>query len=232
MEGWIMLHRKIRGHWIWDDPVKLRWWMDMLLEANHADGVVNIGMQLIDCRRGQSVRSLQGWAKRWMVSKSTVRNFFDLLKKDKMIDTENITVTTRVTILNYEDYQKVEHAKKPQRKRKANATKTQGDPNNNDNNDNNDNNEKKGEDTCVREGVNSKKKNEFTRFNDWIDKNIPYLRKIRDQITLEEYCRITERYNGDQIRKVLTDLANYKDAPKKYVSVNLTFYNWAKKEYG
>lgn len=76
------------------------------------------------------------------------------------------------------------------------------------------------------------KEKEFDRFNDWIDRTIPYLRKIRDQITFEEYCRITEMYNGKQIRKVLTDLSNYKDAPKKYVSVNLTFQNWAKKEYG
>lgn len=109
----------------------------MILEANHADGTVNIGMQLIECKRGQSVRSLQGWSKRWGVSKSTVRSFFDLLKNDSMLRTENITVTTRITILNYDDYQTLPHAKQTQRKRKPNATQTQSDPNNNDNNDNN-----------------------------------------------------------------------------------------------
>jgi len=230
MEGWIMLHRKLQDHWIWDDPVKLKWWIDMLLEVNHADGAVNIGMQLIECKRGQSVRSLQNWAKRWMVSKSTVRSFFDLLKKDGMIATESVTVTTRVTILNYDDYQTVAHAKKPQRKRKPNATQTQADPNNNDKNDNNVKNEKNN--TYASEEKKTDKEKEFDRFNEWIDKTIPYLRKIRDQITFEEYCRLTEKYNGIQMRKVLTDLANYKDAPKKYVSVNLTFQNWAKKEYG
>ena len=109
----------------------------MILEANHADGTVNIGMQLIECKRGQSIRSLQGWSKRWGVSKSTVRSFFDLLKNDSMLRTENITVTTRITILNYDDYQTLPHAKQTQRKRKPNATQTQADPNNNDNNDNN-----------------------------------------------------------------------------------------------
>jgi DNA replication protein DnaD len=109
----------------------------MILEANHADGTVNIGMQLIECKRGQSIRSLQGWSKRWGVSKSTVRSFFDLLKNDSMLRTENITVTTRITILNYDDYQTLPHAKQTQRKRKPNATQTQADPNNNDNNENN-----------------------------------------------------------------------------------------------
>lgn len=78
----------------------------------------------------------------------------------------------------------------------------------------------------------SEKEKEFDRFNEWIDKNIPYLRKIRDQITFDEYKRLTEKYNGEQIRKILTDVSNYKDSPKKYVSVNLTFQNWAKKEFG
>jgi hypothetical protein len=224
MEGWIMLHRKIRSHWIWEDPVKLRWWIDMILEANHTDGTVNIGMQLIECKRGQSVRSLQGWSKRWGVSKSTVRSFFDLLKNDSMLCTENLAVTTRITILNYDDYQTLPHAKQTQRKRKPNATQTQADPNNNDNNDNNDNN--------IGTSEKSEKEKEFDRFNEWIDKNIPYLRKIRDQVTFDEYKRLTEKYNGEQIRKILTDIANYKKAPTQYTSVNLTFQKWAKKEYG
>ena len=196
----------------------------MILEANHTDGTVNIGMQLIECKRGQSVRSLQGWSKRWGVSKSTVRSFFDLLKNDSMLCTENLTVTTRITILNYDDYQTLPHASRTQRKRKPNATQTQADPNNNDNNDNNDNN--------IGTSEKSEKEKEFDRFNEWIDKNIPYLRKIRHQVTFDEYKRLTEKYNGEQIRKILTDIANYKKAPTQYTSVNLTFQKWAKKEYG
>ena len=37
MDGWIMLHRKITEHWIWGDPVKLKWWIDILITVNHAD---------------------------------------------------------------------------------------------------------------------------------------------------------------------------------------------------
>ncbi len=78
----------------------------------------------------------------------------------------------------------------------------------------------------------SPREEEFERFNKWIDQNTPNIRKIRNQITFEEYIRLTEKYNGEQIRTILTRMGNYKDAPKKYVSVNLTLQNWMKKEYG
>ena len=73
--------------------------------------------------------------------------------------------------------------------------------------------------------------NEFERFNSWIDNTIPDLRKIKKQITIDEYVRIRDKFNGEQIRNMLTTIANYRDADKKYVSVNLTFLKWAKKEY-
>lgn len=75
------------------------------------------------------------------------------------------------------------------------------------------------------------KQEAFERFNKWIDENASHVRKIKNQITFEEYCRLTEKYNGEQIKAILLEMANYKDAPKKYVSVNLTFQNWARRRY-
>jgi len=121
MDGWIKLHRKITEHWIWKDPVKFQWWIDMLLMANHADVKVNIGLELYECKRGQSVLSLKSWGERWRVSKDTVRNFFVLLAKDNMIISENLQKSTRVTICNYDIYQSDLHVKQTQSKRRANA---------------------------------------------------------------------------------------------------------------
>jgi len=94
--GWIKLHRSIQDHWIWQDPLKLKWWLDIIMEVNHADNKVNLGLKIIECKRGQSVISLSGWAKRWGVSKSMVRNFFNLLENDGMITQENVTKSTRI----------------------------------------------------------------------------------------------------------------------------------------
>lgn len=105
MEGWIKLHRSIQEHWIWQDPVKLKWWIDILISVNHKDAKINIGNEIYECKRGQSIKSLNTWAIDWKTSKDTVKNFFNLLEKDKMITRENLLISTRLTVCNYVTYQ-------------------------------------------------------------------------------------------------------------------------------
>lgn len=140
MKGWISLHRSIRDHWIWQDPIKLRWWIDILMSVNHEDAKVNVGYQLFECKRGQSIMSLQSWAKRWGVSKDTVRNFFVLLAKDGMIHTENMLKTTRLTVCNYDTYQDRLHDKQTVVVRSPYDEQTLTHPNNNEEQFNNENN--------------------------------------------------------------------------------------------
>ncbi len=139
--GYICVFRSIKKHWLWDDPIKLKWWLDLLLSVNFSKEIqkINIGYELLECGRGQTIKSLQNWSADWKVSKDTVRNFLELLKKDTMITTENLKKTTRITICNFDTYQTNLHAKQTQSKRKANAKQTQSDPNNKENNGNNEN---------------------------------------------------------------------------------------------
>jgi hypothetical protein len=132
MSGWIKLHRKLNEHWIWQDPIKLKWWITMLFEMNHSKNKVNIGNQLFEVNSGQSIKSLQTWGIIFGTSKDAVRNFFKLLEKDGMIKIENLQKTTRITICNYESYQTSLHDSQTQTKRKPNATPTLSHPNNND----------------------------------------------------------------------------------------------------
>ena len=102
--SWIRLHRQIKSHWIWSDPKRLQWWIDILLCVNHAKNRVLIKGKLIDCARGQSVKSLDTWASEWKTTKKTVANFFKMLEKDRMITIENVTVSTRITVCKYDSY--------------------------------------------------------------------------------------------------------------------------------
>ena len=63
--------------------------------------------------------SIKSWADRWGVSKDTVRNYFVLLRKAKMISTENLNKTTRITICNYDTYQGDLHDSQTLTKRKV-----------------------------------------------------------------------------------------------------------------
>ena len=120
--GWISIHRKLRQHWLWQDPVKLKWWLDILLSVNHTEAKVNLGYELFDCKKGQSLKSLKRWGDEWGVSKDTARNFLKLLEKDKMITLENVGKSTRLTVCKYDSYQQGLHDGQTQSKRKANAS--------------------------------------------------------------------------------------------------------------
>jgi hypothetical protein len=131
MSGWIKLHRGIKTHWIYTDKRKFsrfEAWTDILLTVNYAPAKTMIKGKLIEIKRGQSILSLDSWANNWNWDKSSVRRFLELLKKDGMIQLENETVTTRLTVCNYDSYQLEENAKKTQVKRKRNADETQTTP--------------------------------------------------------------------------------------------------------
>lgn len=145
MSGWIKIHRQLTEHWIWKDPDKLKWWLDILLTVNHTDAKVNIGLQLFDCKRGQSIMSLSNWAARWGVSKDKARNFLVLLEKDGMILHESLGKTTRITICNYDSYQGNLHDNQTITKRKATAKSPQSHTNKNEKKNKNENNINMGE---------------------------------------------------------------------------------------
>ena len=115
--GWIKLHRKMQDHWIMQDAEMFRAWVLVLLTVSYKVDKVLIKGNLIDCGIGQSVKSLDTWSKvfgNW--SKSKTKRFLDLLKKDKMIQLENLKVTTRLTVCNYKDYQDVRNIDETQPK--------------------------------------------------------------------------------------------------------------------
>lgn len=123
-KGWIKIQRSIEDHWIWEDSIKLKWWMDIILNVNHSNKKVLIGSTLIDCNRGQCVRSLKGWADRWKTSKDSTRNFLNLLAKDGMILHESLGKTTRITVCNYDDYQDDLHDSQTISQRQPNDNQT------------------------------------------------------------------------------------------------------------
>lgn len=124
MAGWIKVYRQIKDHWLWRSERRLKWWLDILLTVNHEDSRILIKGQLIDCKRGQSVRSLETWAKDWGVTKKTVKEFFELLQKDSMLVYESIHISTRITVCNYDCYQIKVNAKETESKRRVNAEET------------------------------------------------------------------------------------------------------------
>lgn len=216
MEGWIKLHRGITSHWIWKDPSKLKWWIDILIVVNHAPAKVNIGMQLFDCGRGQSIMSLSSWADRWKISKDKARNFLVLLEKDGMITHESLGKTTRITVCNYDSYQSDLHDSQTISQRSHNDNQTLTHPNKNDKNKKNDNNEKNIE---TEVSIKSEKKQKI-KFSDHVS------------LTQDEYSKLVEDYTESGAKRMIEILNNYKGSSgKKYKSDYLAILNWVVNRY-
>ena len=107
--GWISLHRKLVDNWLWTQAKvksKLEAWIDMLLAVRWKEEPEKVlfGFKLIECRRGQSLKSYATWGKRWGWTVGRVRRFFTLLQNEGMIELENVVKTARITIVNYDKY--------------------------------------------------------------------------------------------------------------------------------
>jgi hypothetical protein len=139
--GWIKLHRQIQKHWLWmsEKPFDKRSaWIDMLLMANHDNNKFVLGNELVEVKRGSFITSELKLMERWGWSKTKVRNFLDLLKRDSMIVKKSDRKKTTITIVNYSDYQDTQTTEKPQEDHEETAKKPQEDINKNDKNDKND----------------------------------------------------------------------------------------------
>lgn len=127
--GYICIFRSIKNHWLWKDPVKFQWWIDILLSVNFKENKVLIRNQLILVRRGESIKSLHTWASEWLTTVKTVKHFFELLQSDGMIEIENLNFSTRITVCNYEDYQTTGNTKETEREQEVNTKGTEGEHN-------------------------------------------------------------------------------------------------------
>ncbi|MBP0726778.1 hypothetical protein J5Y03_16590 [Bacillus sp. RG28] len=108
MQGWIKIHRKIKGHWLYEEKrvySRFEAWFDLLLDVNHKDHKFLLGNELVEVKAGQTITSIRKLSDKWGWSNSKVTNFLKLLQNDGMIVLESDTKKTSITIINYEVYQ-------------------------------------------------------------------------------------------------------------------------------
>jgi DNA replication protein DnaD len=117
-KGWILLFRSIRDSWIWNkkpfDPARA--WIDLILDANHDDGKVFTGANLIKVKRGQDWVSVRSLAERWGWSKDRVRKFLKTLESDSMLRINTTPFGTLLTVVNYDNFQIRQDSKRDTKK--------------------------------------------------------------------------------------------------------------------
>lgn len=103
--GWIKLHRKIRDNWIWEDPEKLRAWLDILMMVNHEDKQIPFNGGVITIEKGQKLTSIEQLADRWGWNRKRVMRFLASLEASEMCLTKRTPNGTTITVVNWAFYQ-------------------------------------------------------------------------------------------------------------------------------
>ena len=71
----------------------------------------------------------------------------------------------------------------------------------------------------------------FEKFKDWISVNTPRVHDFKQPFSISEYLKIKQDFKQETIIKIFTSMQNRVDVLKKNVSANLTFRNWAAREF-
>jgi hypothetical protein len=107
MEGFIALHRKITKNEFYFSErfTKMQAWVDLLILANHQPNTLYIRGIEVHIDRGQLCWAKISLAERWKWNRRTVNSFISTLQNRKMIHSNSTSLTTIITILNYDEYQ-------------------------------------------------------------------------------------------------------------------------------
>lgn len=105
-EGWIILDRGIRDHWVYSEKPYSRFkaWVDLILSANFRDKTIMVNGKPFLVRRGSFLTSVRKLSERWGWSKDKVYRFLSVLRSEGMIETATPSGTL-ITIVNYRVYQ-------------------------------------------------------------------------------------------------------------------------------
>jgi hypothetical protein len=72
---------------------------------------------------------------------------------------------------------------------------------------------------------------DFLKFVFWIKENAPAVGKMKEPFTEAQFFQLKKDFSSDQIKQLLQSMHNYQPLLKKNINANLTFRNWAKKEF-
>lgn len=107
MNGWIFLHRQLLDHELWlKQP--FTWgqaWVDLLLLANHKETTIWIRGNEVPLKRGQVGWSIVSLSQRWRRSDRWVVRLLAALETRGQITVQKSSVTTVITIKNYDPFQ-------------------------------------------------------------------------------------------------------------------------------
>lgn len=120
--NWVLEHRKVMEHKIWQCDALYKLWRYCVMSAKWADDIFSNGEAKICLKRGQFVGSLKHVSQDLNWPKSKTQFKLKTLRRLNAINTEVIRGITVITVLNYNKYQCINNEPKTHLKRILNAS--------------------------------------------------------------------------------------------------------------
>lgn len=130
--GWVTIHRKLveSDLWLAEPFTKGQAWADLIISANHTDGFFWVRGNRVVVKRGQIGWSELTMAARWKWSKNKVRRFLKWLETEQQIVQQKSSITTIISLINYDRYQSKEKTKQQTIQQKDSRRNTNNNVNN------------------------------------------------------------------------------------------------------
>ena len=104
-EGFICISRGIREHWVWNNPVFFKRWVELIMMANYDSREVSFSFHRVMLQRGQLAVNLSYLSKIWHISTQATQKFLVKLEVSGMVTRTVDDKVTVITICNYDRYQ-------------------------------------------------------------------------------------------------------------------------------
>jgi len=137
-DGWITLHRKLKGSSFYKDSQAVHLWVHLLISANHKECEIIRGNKVYKIKRGELLTGRKLLSSETGINESKLQRLLKVFEKCHMIEQQTTNVNRLISVINYDQYQTSEQ----QTNSKRTASEQQVNTNNNVNNDNNVNNNK------------------------------------------------------------------------------------------
>ena len=107
MSGYVKISRKVFKHNMFkkESYSEVQAWIWLICGASYKDDTIRVQHLIIDVKRGEYVASIRFLATKFKWTTSRVKRYLDRLTRGKMVTTEATQGITKITLMNYDEYQ-------------------------------------------------------------------------------------------------------------------------------